>query len=774
MSLEEAGALAAGHTKLLGATFDRKREGTNFAFYAGKDATGVDLCLFDKPHGPADEKRFALTAKEEVRGDNGNVIGYIWNGFAPGVKAGALYGFRVQGEYNPDNGLYFNHTKLLIDPAAKAVTGELHDWNVRHFHYSAEDNADIVPKARVVDTDALYYSASRPLPAYPGVSPLGSLYTHADTNTLEMHVRGGTWDHPEIPEAERGKFAGLVHPEFIRFLKKEDYTGIELMPTESFGTDVPTAARGKEVYSGYQPMAPASPHTGYALTSRPEREYMHTLRTLKENGIEVIMDVVPNHTLEGDRSGPLLHLRGMDDKLYYYSPDGKDWTGAGNTRDFGHPINIRLFVEELKHWKKMGVAAFRIDLGGIIGRVHGGDFDPDSPMMRAIHEDPELRDVKISVEPYDLGRNGQQLSRLASVRPEQEGKVNIPSEWDPRYRDTMRAVAFNNAWDLPRHQIIEQLVGEEHIYKDPMRRVAKFGSHDRETRADGVSAESGKNNWWHGENNLDGNPINPEHYWASMADRLRVQRFADGLLAITQGPILSELGDDRQHSQIYDSNLWCLDKDPASPNNLRAHIPWGKAITKEGQELMQFKGMANRFRTRHTSLRRGTLFTGMPDGGSQLSFGGGAMKDVTWLEPDGREIGPGGTQSTNGFAMMLSGDPGNTPPTETNPTRIVHHERDQPLLVLLNTTRHDMEFTLPEVQGVQWRAALNTLAPSEVGKKLPEAGKVKVSYKSLVVFEGHRELLKDMAQPGQKTGPRPRHVDFIHKSPDNGEVPISR
>ena len=712
--------LPQGDTKWLGATIDKEKGGTNFAFYTGAAASGAELCLFDKAQGPCNETRYSLTSKEEVRNDEGKLLGYIWNGFAQGVGEGALYGLRVHGLYEPEHGNFHNPQKLLVDPCAKAVTAEIHSWHPSQYPDNEDDNYTIMPKARVVDWQKLQEHAA---------ASSGALYSHADTNILEVHVKGATILHPDLPEGERGTYKGLSNPAFIHWVKDMGFTSIELMPVESFGTDAPLADRGKKNYWGYMTMAATAPHTGYAATDKPEEELAQAISAMKKEGIEVIMDVVPNHTLESGKDGPVVNLRGMDSYLYLQK---RDYTGTGNTRDFGHPINRRMFLEELKYWKGLGVSGFRIDLATVIGREGGKDFNPDSHMMADIRNDPELKDVKLYGEPWDLGPAacfGEQIGHLAHDPAPPAGKESNPiAEWDGKARDLLEKAALDHDVAIDRGKLINVLAGNSEVYPNPQHHVVKFGSHDGATPADRVSYDH-KHNEANGEENRDGNDMSPSCYWGNDADRQRVQQFAIAMLALAQGPHMMTLGHERGKSQGGNTNPYCQDNDIT-------HIPWGERVSPAGRQLMEFTRSANHLRLAHPSLRRGRSFTGTADGNSDLQFGGGAMKDVTWLDTNASEMHGSDFNRPGAFGMLLSGDPGDNTAEPLGTTRRVHRPaHDTPLLVLVNPTMRDEQFTLPDVPGITWKPRLNSL-PSQANGH--DGNTTTIGWRSLTVYEGHR------------------------------------
>jgi isoamylase len=698
---------SATSTKWLGATLNEAKTGTDFVFYAGKGATNVELCLFNEAEGAPESAHFNLTSKEEVR-EGERVVGYLWHGHAEGVKEGQLYGFRVDGlreqGYNPN--------KLLVDPAAKAISHDF-SWHPNMRGDNNEDDSRQMPKGRVVDWRQLQHEAAKP----------GSLGPHADTISIcEAHVKGATELHASIHENERGKYKALASPEFISWMKHQGITSLELMPIESHD----------KTYWGYSTLANMAPHIGYASTDRPEREFMEMVRTLKENGIEVIMDVVPNHSIEGNHQGPTANFRGMDPALY--APE--DASGCGNTRDFGHPLNARHFIEELKYWRGLGVSGFRIDLASIVGREHSQTFNEQSPVMKAIHEDPELADVKFFGEPWDL--KGYFLGDLARIH---DLRHNHIAEWNGLSRDLFSEAAFDAHHDMTRGRLINAIAGSHDQYAfhgaGPQMSVAFIESHDHGTLLDLVSSPNGKQNYPNGEDNRDGNEIPRQWYWDRVEDRERVQDFAITNLLLSQSTPMITLGHDRWHSQNGNTNTYNQD-------NETTWIEWGDKINPKGRELMDLIAAGNRLRSEHASLRRAKFFSGSADEAGDFTFKYGEeysrLKDVTWLDTDGKELSQEAMGHAGGFGQLISGDPGNSPDEEKSHVRRVQgRPHEDPLLILRNPMRHDIEFTLPDVPGVKWKPAFNSMGYDQ--EDTPRSGndKVNVAWRSVMVFEAVRE-----------------------------------
>ncbi len=741
--------LPAGHTRYLGATLSPDKTGTNFAFYTSKDATGVELCLFDQAAGAVETSRIEFRAKEEVKGDNGELIGYIWNGYAEGVGEGQLYGMRVFGPYNPDKGQFFNPHKLLIDPCAKAVTGEIDSWDQRHFHndfckkinnradISTHDNAEIIPKARVVDWQLLQARATEGLRG-------GALYPHADTIIAEMHVERDT-QLPEIPKNERGTFRALASEPFIHWVKKTGITTLELLPIESYGTDSPLADRGRLNGFGYMTNVPTAPHTGYACDkSHPEEEVAQTIRTLKKNKIEVVMDVVPNHTLESGWYGPLLNLRGMDNTLYL---SGEDYTGVGNTRDFSHPINRRMFMEELEYWRGMGVAGFRIDLAAVLGSDGANYFNSDSTILKQLRQDPgyenALRDVKLYGEPWHI--KGQFKGQFARGK-KKNGNFNPVVEWNPDARDHLQQLLKPHS-HVTRGQLADIISGSQNVYPEhgTQSGVNYIVSHDGFTLRDFTSYND-KHNEANGEDNRDGSSERGNNWGAEgatdnvviNANRARVQRFGLAMLALSQGVPMIRVADAIGHSQQGNNNAYCR-------NDAITHADWQGKL--KGHELSEFVAKLMHFRRNHTSLRRATHFPAATDANSDYRFEGNNLKYVTWLNEDGKEIPPADPQwnEVGGFTIMLSGDPGNSPPDYSSTRRVERRERDTPLLIAVNPTMHEVNFTLPNVPGIVWKPAINSMTPKQIdGEPAKSGDTIKLGFRSLIAFEGQRELQKSI------------------------------
>ncbi len=694
-------------TRRLGATYIQRDGvcGTDFVFYADKEATDVELCLFDKPRDVHESSHLRLAAKEPVYGNDGEtVIGYLWHGFAEGVLPGALYGFRVHGDgHNPN--------KLLVDPCADAVTHDLTNWEYSYHPGNHHNDSHSKPKARVIDWHALRARVTE------GAEPkLGCLYPYADTIICETHVKGATKQHPDIAEDKRGTYAGLMDDEYIRWVKEQGVTSIELQPVATHGPD----------YWGYSTMVGGALHTRYAATDYPEVEFVEMVRKLKQHGIEVILDVVPNHTIEGG-DGAAANLRVQDRRLYRWD----DVSGCGNTRDFHHPINRRMFIEELRHWRRCGVSGFRIDLAGVLGCEWDNGFNAHSAMMEMIHKDPELSDVKIYGEPWHL--KGQFKGLLAHIN---EPGHNHVAEWNNDFRNLVQFASFNKDHDVTRGDLIQAISGSHNRFNfehaDPQMGINYVLSHDGPTLYDAVSSPNGKQNWANGEQNRDGNDIPRDWYWPDEQDRERMMRFSDMLLTISQGGILRKQGNESAQSQGSNTNPWNQD-------NETTWLKWGGAVSGLGKKYGDFVAAANKFRMKHASLRRGTFFTGREDANTDLEFHSHRLKDVTWLDERGTELSNGAMDERKGFGMLLSGDPGNNTEQVGFVRRIQGRAHEDPILVLVNQTRQADEFTLPEVPGIVWKPAFSGIDLDSDGAPKHGNETVRVEKRSVQIFEGVRE-----------------------------------
>ena len=588
-----------GHWQPLGATVDDG--GTNFALFSA-NATAVDLCLFDdngiETRVPLRESTFR-----------------IWHGYVPGIGAGARYGYRVDGNFDPPNGAHFNASKLLADPYARAFDGAF-EADDAVFENDPRDSAALVPKSVVVHDGFDWADDRSPAVSWP------------DTVIYEVHVRGFTMQHPDVPQELRGTYAGLAHPATVDYLKQLGVTTIELLPVHQFVSEPALLRRGLSNYWGYNTLGFFAPHAGYSSSgSRGEqvREFKAMVKALHAGGIEVVLDVVYNHSAEGDDLGPTLSMRGIDNASYYrLGPGGHyvNYTGCGNTLDLRTPHMLQLVTDSLRYWAtEMHVDGFRFDLAPTLARSSDA-FDTQSSFLEAINQDPVLSQVKLIAEPWDLGSDGYQI-----------GNFPAPwTEWNDRFRNTTRNFWLCGATDT--RELGYRLSGSSDLYQRSGRRpdasLNFVTCHDGFTLHDLVTYND-KVNLANGENNRDGSSDN--HNWNCgfegetddpLVTRIRaaVTRAMLGTLLISAGVPMLGHGDEFGRTQRGNNNAYCQD-------NALAWVDW----SDRDDSLLAFTKAAIALRRGHPVFRRSSFFTGtaMHDTGTT---------DVAWFTGRGVEMTP--------------------------------------------------------------------------------------------------------------------------------------
>ncbi|WP_128253268.1 glycogen debranching protein GlgX [Falsirhodobacter deserti] len=561
----------ASRSDVLGAEVDA--DGTNFAIFSD-NATRVELCLFDKT-GETEIQRLDMPIME----------GGIWHGYLPGIRPGQPYGYRVHGPYEPENGHRFNPNKLLLDPYAREIVGHT-KWDESLFGYALpgddltfdeRDSAPFMPKAVVTDPD-FDWEAERALH-----------YRWSDTLIVEAHVKGLTQLHPGVPEADRGTFAGLASDAVIEHLHRIGATAIELLPIHGFLHDQHLQEKGLNNYWGYNSIAFFAPHRGYLKTGNP-REMKAAIRKLHKAGIEVILDVVYNHTAEGNERGPTLSFKGIDNASYYLlSPENPrhafDTTGTGNTLNVAHPMVLRMVLDSLRYWVQvMHVDGFRFDLASTLGREPQG-FEREGAFFAAIRQDPILSKVKLIAEPWDVGEGGYQV-----------GGFPWPfREWNDKARDDLRAFWRRDEGMVP--SVGERLTGSpvqfNHSHRPATSSINFLAAHDGFTLWDTVSFND-KHNEANGEDNRDGHSHN-------LSDNMGVEGATDdegvnasrerrvkamlGSLFLSQGVPMLLAGDEIGQSQNGNNNAYCQD-------NEIAWLHWDKArdnLTQAVADLVAFR-----------------------------------------------------------------------------------------------------------------------------------------------------------------------------------------
>jgi isoamylase len=661
----------------LGTTWDG--EGVNFALYS-RHAEKVDLCLFDQK-GRREVQRIEL--KECTH--------YVWHCYLPRVRPGLLYGYRVHGPYRPEEGHRFNSNKLLLDPYAKSLVGTV-NWSDAHFGYRVgheradlsfdrRDSAHGMPRCKVVD-NAFTWGDDR----HPDIP-------WSDTLIYEMHVRGYTMRHPDVPPAIRGTYAGLASPPVIEHLKRLGVTAVELLPMHAFVDDRPLVKKGLRNYWGYNSIAYFAPESRY-LASGNVAEFKTMVKTLHSAGIEVLLDVVYNHTAEGNELGPTLSFRGIDNALYYrLSADNPrhyvDYTGCGNTLNVPRPPVLRLVMDSLRYWvSEMHVDGFRFDLASTLAR-EAHEVDRAGSFFDAIMQDPVLSQVKLIAEPWDLGEGGYQVGRFP------EGWT----EWNDRYRDTMRAYWKGDQGIIG--EFARRLTGSSDLYehdgRPPYASINHITAHDGFTLHDLVTYNV-KHNEANLEDNRDGNPNNVSwncgiegevHDAAINALRARQQRNLLATLLLSQGVPMLLAGDELDHTQRGNNNAYCQD-------NEISWLDW--TLTPRKMQLLDFARRMIRLRREHPIFRRRRFFQGKPPREA-------GERDIVWLRPDGSEMTDTEWHQplAKALAVYLSGDGF----TETDDRgRAI---KGITFVVLFNAHHDSVAFRLPNsAGGARWQVVMDT------------------------------------------------------------------
>ncbi|MGH3734715.1 MAG: glycogen debranching protein GlgX [Micromonosporaceae bacterium] len=659
----------------LGATYDGT--GTNVAVFS-EVAEAVELCLF------SDED------DTETRVELPEVDGFVWHGYLPGVGPGQRYGFRVHGPYQPRAGHRCNPHKLLLDPYARAVEGEL-TWHESVFGYrldepaqpSTDDSAPYVPKSTVVN------------PYFDWGTDRKPHHRYHNTVIYEAHVRGLTIRHPEIPEEIRGSYAAIAHPAIVEHLQQLGVTAIELMPVHQFIHDHRLARRGMRNYWGYNTIGFLAPHDSYAATGHRGQqigEFKAMVKALHAAGIEVILDVVYNHTAEGNHLGPTLSFRGLDNAAYYRLYDNDlahyvDYTGTGNSLNVRHPHSLQLIMDSLRYWLlEMHVDGFRFDLAATLAREFY-DVDRLSTFFEVVQQDPEVGQAKLIAEPWDIGPGGYQVG-------------NFPprwTEWNGQYRDTIRD--FWRGQPSTLDEFASRLTGSADLYEHTGRRpVASINfvtCHDGFTLHDLVSYNE-KHNEANGEDNRDGESHNrswnggvegPTDDPAVTTVRARQKRNLLATLFLSQGvPMLSH-GDELGRTQHGNNNAYCQDSE-------LSWVDWEAAE----DDLLEFVRQLGRLRAEHPVFRRRRFFDGEPVAGG--------LPDIAWLHPDASPMTPEAWQSATARSLMvylnglgLGRGPRGEPVT------------DDSFLLCFNADREPVGFTLPgSAYGDKWRLDIDTAA----------------------------------------------------------------
>jgi len=674
----------------LGATWDGT--GVNFALFSA-NAEKVELCLFDG-RGRRELRRVALPEYTDQ----------VWHGYLHDVQPGTLYGYRVYGPYDPQRGHRFNGNKLLLDPYAKAVAGTLR-WSDAHFGYRVgaprgdlsfdrRDNARGMPKCVVVDTAFTWGNDAHPRRNWH------------ETIVYEAHVRGFTKRHPEVPPGLRGTFAGLGSRAAIDHLERLGVTAIELLPVHAFVDDRFLVAKGLRNYWGYNSIGFFAPEPRY-LGGEALGEFKTMVRHLHDVGIEIILDVVYNHTAEGNELGPTLSFRGIDNASYYRLVPGderryEDFAGCGNTLNLQHPRVLQIVMDSLRYWvEEMHVDGFRFDLATALAR-EGHGFDGSSAFLDAVSQDPVLARVKLIAEPWDLGPGGY---RLGGFPPGW-------SEWNDRYRDTVRRFWTGHEGMVP--SFGSSLCGSSELFmragRRPRASVNFVTAHDGFTLRDLVSYDR-KHNEANRADNADGAAANWS--WncgaegetddpAIAALRIQQQRNLLVTLLLSQGIPMLRAGDELGHTQGGNNNAFCQD-------NETSWLDWD--VSEEYREgIERFVQTLVRLRRDHPALRRPRFFRG-------VSIPASDLKDVTWIRADGSEMEQADWHDmrARSIGALIGGDP-----ADMFVGLHGYPEVDDSFLLLANANPDPMEFTLPLAGGrTTWHLVVESSWPHPLAPGTP-------------------------------------------------------
>jgi isoamylase len=666
-----------GRPHPLGATVYKK--GTNFAVYS-EHATSVSVCFFDDSGKATD----CVALHERTA--------FIWHGLIRDIKPGQKYGFRVDGPWDPENGDRFNSSKLLVDPYAKAISGDV-DWKAPIFAYQDgddlkkcdKDSAAGVPKSVVIDDDFDWGGDCAP------ETPL------ADSIIYEVHVKGFSERNPDVPQELRGTYAGLAHPSSIAYLQELGITAVELMPVHHFIDDGHLLERGLKNYWGYNTLGYFCPEARYSSTGDSGgqvSEFKAMVKALHAAKIEVILDVVYNHTCEGNHLGPSLCWKGVCNTTYYRLMEGDprhymDYTGTGNTFNVRHPQVLKLLMDSLRYWvTEMHVDGFRFDLAATLAReLH--DVDRLSGFFDTIHQDPTLADVKLIAEPWDVGEGGYQVGNFPVLW----------AEWNGKYRDTVRKFWKGDEGQLS--DFAYRFTGSSDLYqydgRKPYASINFITAHDGFTLCDLVSYD-GRHNEANGDNNNDGEESN--NSWNMGAEGptddpeinlLRERQIRNFLVTLmfSQGVPMLSGGDEISRSQLGNNNGYCQD-------NELTWYDWN--LDAPRKRLLEFTRKLIQLRKSHPNLHRRKFF-------QDRTIRNSVERDIAWYTADGSEM-PDDAWNANwarSIGILLNGNTLQVADDEGHPVK------DSSFLILINASYEGVEFTLPpQPHGAPWREVLDT------------------------------------------------------------------
>ena len=687
-------------------------DGVNFAIFS-EHATAVELCLFDNADAPKEIARVPLREQTEQ----------IWHAFLPEIRPGQLYGYRVHGPYEPERGLRFNESKLLLDPYAKSIVGQI-KWSDEMFGYivgdagedlarDSRDNAWAMPKSLVIDDKFNWGRDKRPRTPF------------SETMIYEVHVKGFTKLFPDIPENLRGTYAGIANESVIKYLKDLGATAIELLPIHASLDDKGLIDRGLTNYWGYNTIGFFAPQAEYSSNREPGAEVVEfkgMVKNLHAAGIEVILDVVYNHTGEGNHLGPTVCFRGVDNAAYYRLRADKprfylDYTGTGNTVDTLHPRTMQMVMDSLRYWvTEMRVDGFRFDLASALGR-DGTGFNKFAAFFKAVQQDPIISQVKLIAEPWDVGEGSYQVGNFLAPF----------SEWNGKFRDAMRSFWRGDEGLIG--EIAYRLTASPDLYqhegRGPWATINFITAHDGFTLNDLVSYND-KHNEANGEENRDGESHNRS--WNCGAEgpsdnskigklRRQQQRNFLAMLFLSQGVPMLLGGDEFSRTQNGNNNAYCQDNE----------LSWFNWQWDEKQKRQfEFTRKLIQLRRDHPVFRRTKFFEGKP-------VPGGEIKDVMWFNPGGSEMSLEEWQSpfVRCLGMLISGDAADLIDDHGEPVR------DDTFLLLINAHYESIPFVLPGEENLEWAQILDTT--NEDGflktlKKFPSGDDVDLGARAASLF----------------------------------------
>ncbi len=690
----------------LGATYDGM--GTNFSVFS-EVAERVELCLFD-------------AQGDETRVDLPEMDAHCWHGYLPNMGPGQRYGFRVHGPYDPGRGLRCNPSKLLLDPYAKAVDGEI-DWDEALFNYRFANPDDDGPDGSTNDDDSAAHMCKAVVtsPFFDWDHDRHPRTPWHESVVYEVHVKGFSQRNPAIPEELRGTYAGLAHPSSIEYLKSLGVTAVELLPVHQFVHDHRLVDSGLRNYWGYNSIAFLAPHNDYGARGQQGQqvqEFKQMVKSLHDAGIEVILDVVYNHTAEGNHMGPVLSFKGLDNASYYRLVDDDprfyfDTTGTGNSLNMRHPHVLQLIMDSLRYWVvDMHVDGFRFDLAATLARQFH-DVDRLSAFFDLIQQDPVVSQVKLIAEPWDLGHGGYQVGNFPPLW----------SEWNGKYRDTVRD--FWRGEDQTLAELAYRFTGSPDLYESNGRRpsasVNFVTAHDGFTLAD-LTSYNEKHNEANGEGNADGESHNrswncgeegPTGDPEVLELRARQRRNLLATLFLSQGIPMLLGGDEMGRTQQGNNNAYCQDNE----------LSWFDWESMDGP-MVNFTSRLIALRKEHPIFRRRRWFHGR-------ALHGKDVVDVAWFRPDGTEMEDADWES--GFAksmgVYLNGDEIHS--TDSLGARIV----DDSFLVVFNAHHENEGFTLPpEGFGPAWVKVIDTADSLSEGDQFKAGEVFEVTGRSLVLL----------------------------------------